>query len=213
VHHLPGNVTAELYSPPFVLHRTETVNPASASAWLATGPEACLWHRAGVWRVNPTDPSRPELLRPAHFALAEGQSWVDDFMVPFWRRFEAAVNAAAGKKHRPTAAGPAAAPRRREPSGGSSGECAADLEGGVSACASGSAADVGGAGDGPGDEAVGAADDVAAVPKQPWLVFAEPPIDFADPANHAPPTVGKGEAGGPGDEPPPLVDWVYAPHW
>lgn len=37
------------------------------------------------------------------------------------------------------------------------------------------------------------------------IVFAEPPIDFADPTSHPTPNLGGGIA--------PLEGWAYAPHW
>ena len=47
---------------------------------------------------------------------------------------------------------------------------------------------------------------------QPLLIFAEPPVDFADPSSHSPPALGRREEEDyDGDEP--LTDWAYAPHW
>lgn len=121
-----GAKEAEMYNPPFVHMRHEVINQNNVSAWNEQG---CVWRRSGVWDVID---GVPTLLRPAHFELNEGDSFVDEFMVPVWKRMRDALSL---------------------------------------------------------DQS------------QPLLMFAEPPIDFNDPANHEVPTLGEKEG------------WVYAPHW
>jgi hypothetical protein len=68
------------------------VNQARARAWRPG--RHCLWRDNGVWDVD--GKGRPVALRPQHFSMAEGHPicFGRDFLVPFARRYSAALQAA-----------------------------------------------------------------------------------------------------------------------
>ena len=88
-----GGIAVDLYNPPFVFQRTDVINPERVSAWRSDGP-GCVWRQNGVWDVDDAT-GEAVLLKPGHLWLDEAAkgNYVDAFVVPFWRRFEARLRA------------------------------------------------------------------------------------------------------------------------
>ena len=66
------------------------IDPAGARAWLAG--HDCVWRDNGVWDLDCQ--GQPRLLRPHHFSEVRGRPVrFDDYLLPFLRRFAAAIRA------------------------------------------------------------------------------------------------------------------------
>jgi hypothetical protein len=74
---------------------SQRLNPAGARCWLA-GRE-CIWREHGVWDVD--SQGRARLLQPKYFVEVAGRqvSFPDDHLVPFARRFAAAIQQVDGR--------------------------------------------------------------------------------------------------------------------
>ncbi|KAH9255402.1 hypothetical protein BASA81_006521 [Batrachochytrium salamandrivorans] len=72
---------------PFVFQDTVWANPHQLLAWRSA--EDDVWRNNGVWDFDAN--GIPQLLRPGHFKLAFGQSFMHRYYVPFVRKFTLAV--------------------------------------------------------------------------------------------------------------------------
>ena len=83
------------YRAPMTFTNSLTLNPNSISAWLT--PEHDIWRNEGLWEVD--GDGNPRLLRPDYFGSKPDGSKIDfmnDYMVPFYKRFATAIRAEMG---------------------------------------------------------------------------------------------------------------------
>jgi len=85
--------TVEMYDRPLIYNGEIEMNPGNLRAW--KDGSHCVWKNEGIWDVKEGE---AVLLKPDHFSKKPDGSpvdIVDDYMVPFFRKFTAAIRAEA----------------------------------------------------------------------------------------------------------------------